>query len=76
MVSAFASFKFGVAFAFTQLIAVLMVFYVSRRKYGATLAMGSILPMAILLDGDRALGSSMSRAASWPWAAYSMAIGH
>jgi hypothetical protein len=28
-VSAFASFKFGVAFAFTQLIAVLMVFYVS-----------------------------------------------
>jgi hypothetical protein len=30
MVSAFASFKFGVAFAFTQLIAVLMVFYVSN----------------------------------------------
>jgi cation-transporting ATPase 13A2 len=29
MVSAFASFKFGVAFCFTQLIAVLMVFYVS-----------------------------------------------
>ena len=28
MVSAFASFKFGVAFCFTQLIAVLMVFYV------------------------------------------------
>ena len=32
MVSAFASFKFGVAFAFTQLIAVLMVFYVSKIK--------------------------------------------
>ena len=29
MVSAFASFKFGVAFCFTQLISVLMVFYVS-----------------------------------------------
>ena len=29
MVSAFASYKFGVAFGFTQLIAVLMVFYVS-----------------------------------------------
>ena len=28
MVSAFASFKFGVAFCFTQLIAVLMVFWV------------------------------------------------
>ena len=28
MVSAFASFKFGVAFCFTQLISVLMVFYV------------------------------------------------
>ena len=33
MVSAFASFKFGVAFAFTQLIAVLMVFYVSGFLY-------------------------------------------
>ena len=30
MVSAFASFKFGVAFCFTQLISVLMVFYVSE----------------------------------------------
>ena len=30
MVSAFASFKFGVAFCFTQLISVLMVFYVSK----------------------------------------------
>ena len=29
LVSAFASFKFGVAFCFTQLISVLMVFYVS-----------------------------------------------
>ena len=29
MVSSFASFKFGVGFCFTQLIAVLMVFYVS-----------------------------------------------
>lgn len=28
MVSAFASYKFGVAFGFTQLIAVLIVFYV------------------------------------------------
>ena len=31
MVSAFASFKFGVAFCFTQLISVLMVFYVRRN---------------------------------------------
>lgn len=31
MVSSFASFKFGVAFCFTQLIAVLMVFYVSMQ---------------------------------------------
>ena len=30
MVSAFASFKFGVAFCFTQLVAVLMVFYVRK----------------------------------------------
>ena len=29
MVSAFASFKFGVSFCFTQLIAVLIVFWVS-----------------------------------------------
>ncbi len=37
MVSAFASFKFGVAFCFTQLISVLMVFYVrisiNQRRY-------------------------------------------
>ena len=32
MVSAFASFKFGVAFCFTQLISVLMVFYVSTSS--------------------------------------------
>ena len=32
MVSAFASFKFGVAFCFTQLISVLMVFYVRIPK--------------------------------------------
>jgi cation-transporting ATPase 13A2 len=32
MVSAFASFKFGVAFCFTQLIAVLMVFYVRYKS--------------------------------------------
>ena len=31
MVSAFASFKFGVAFCFTQLIAVLIVFWVCQR---------------------------------------------
>jgi len=31
MVSAFASFKFGVAFCFTQLIAVLMVFYIGTE---------------------------------------------
>ena len=31
LVSAFASFKFGVAFCFTQLISVLMVFYVSLK---------------------------------------------
>ncbi len=37
MVSAFASFKFGVAFCFTQLIAVLMVFYVSMTFAKVTL---------------------------------------
>ncbi len=31
MVSAFSSFKVGVAFCFTQLIAVLIVFYVSNK---------------------------------------------
>lgn len=31
MVSAFASFKFGVAFCFTQLIAVLMIFYIGTE---------------------------------------------
>jgi magnesium-transporting ATPase (P-type) len=36
MVSAFASFKFGVAFCFTQLISVLMVFYVSSAMCGWT----------------------------------------
>ena len=34
MVSAFASFKFGVSFCFTQLISVLMVFYVSLLEPG------------------------------------------
>ena len=33
MVSAFASFKFGVAFCFTQLIAVLMVFYIGNNYH-------------------------------------------
>ena len=37
MVSSFASFKFGVGFCFTQLIAVLMVFYVSIRSCIANL---------------------------------------
>ena len=37
MVSSFASFKFGVGFCFTQLIAVLMVFYVSKHSCIANL---------------------------------------
>ena len=36
LVSAFASFKFGVAFCFTQLISVLMVFYVSTLTIDLT----------------------------------------
>ena len=47
MVSAFASFKFGVAFCFTQLISVLLVFYVSIKCYHSS----KIFPLYLVQIG-------------------------
>ena len=51
MVSAFASFKFGVSFCFTQLIAVLIVFWVSFY-----LIIGKLIFMGDCLNESKFLG--------------------
>ena len=48
MVSSFASFKFGVGFCFTQLIAVLMVFYVSM--YCKLISLCKLLIIELLVE--------------------------
>ena len=63
MVSAFASFKFGVAFCFTQLISVLLVFYVSKMlqilsKYSLSISSRSA--------PSRATISTWSSTSAWP----------
>lgn len=63
MVSAFASFKFGVAFCFTQLISVLMVFYIGTEPSDNQYLVVDIglAAVPILLIGNTAPHSTLSK---------------